>query len=89
MEQDSSVATTAPVFRSWPPTQSGVALQTEPTTGAHLHSKTHLVFPDSPTGSMTSSASTTAACGPTTATTTSNTGPPVTAGATSHPDQVT
>lgn len=37
---------------------------------------------------MTSSASTTAACGLTTATTTSNTGPPVTAGVTSRPAQV-
>ncbi len=88
MQQDNSVAMTAPVLRSWQQTRLGVALQTEHTTGAHLHSRNHLEFLDCPTGSMTSSASTTAASGPTTATTTSNTGPPVTAGVTSHPAQV-
>lgn len=88
MEQDNSVAMTAPALRSWQQTQLGVALQTERTTGARFHSRDHLEFLVSPTGSTTSSASTTAASGPTTATTTSNTGPPVTAGVTSHPAQV-
>lgn len=88
MQQDSSVVMTAPALRSWRQTPLGAVLQTERTTGAHLHSTNPLVFPDSPTGSMTSSASTTAACGLTTATTTSNTGPPATAGVTSRPAQV-
>lgn len=89
MQQDNSVVMTALVLRFWQQTQLGVVLQTEHTTGAHLPIKVLLKFLDSPTGSMTSWASTTAACGLTTATTTSNTVRPVTAGVTSHPAQVT
>lgn len=88
LEQASSVAMTAQGLRSWQATRLGVALQTERTTGALLRTRNPLAFLDSPTGSMTSSASTTAACGPTTVTTTSNTGLPVTAGVTRHPNQV-
>lgn len=88
MQQDNSVAMTALVLRCWQQTRLGEVPQTEHTTGAHLHTRNPLEFLESPTGSTTSSVSTTAACGLTTATTTSNTGPPVTAGVTSHPAQV-
>lgn len=88
MQQDSSVAMTAPALRSWQQTRLGGALQTEHMTGAHPPTGNLPECLQSPTGSMMSSASTTAACGLTTATTTSNIGPPVTAGVTSHPAQV-
>lgn len=88
MQRDNSAAMTAPALRSWRQTRSGAVLRTERTTGARLPTRGLLVSLDSPTGSMTSSASTTAACGRTTATTTSNTGRPATAGVTSHPAQV-
>lgn len=88
MEQASSVAMTATVLRSWLETLSGAALRTEHTTGARLHMTNPPMFPDSRTGSTTSSASTTAACGPTTASTTSNTDPLATAGGTKPPAQV-
>lgn len=88
MQQDSSVAMTAPVLRSSQRTQSGVVLQIGRMTGGHLLLRNPLGSRDSPTGFMTFSASITAASGLTTATITSNTGPPVTAGATSLPAQV-
>lgn len=87
-ERDNSVAMTAPVLRCWQETRLGEALQTEHMTGARRRSRNPLEFLESPTGSTTSLVSTTAACGLTTVTTTSNIGPPVTAGVTSHPTQV-
>lgn len=66
----------------------GVVLQTERMTGVHLLTRNLLESLDSLTGYTMSSASITAASGLTTAITTSNTGPPVTAGITSPPSQV-
>lgn len=84
----SSVATTAAALRSWRPTLSEGAPQTVPTTGAHPRTVTPPESPASPIGCTMYSASTIAAFGQTTATTTSNTDPLATVGDTSLPLQV-
>lgn len=75
----SSVAMTALELRCSLETLLVAAPQIEGTTGGIRHTKNHPEFQDSLTGSMMSSASTTAACGQTTANTTSLTARPVTA----------
>ena len=88
MERASSAATTNLGPMSWRPTPSGGAHRTGPTTGARPPTGAPPGSQACPTGSTTSWPSTTAACGRTTAITTSNTGPPATAGPTGRPDQV-
>ncbi len=79
MVRVSSVVMTALELRCSRETLSGAAPRIVGTTGASRHTRNHPEFQDSLTGSMMLSASTTAACGQTTANTTSLTARPVTA----------
>ncbi len=79
MARVSSVVMTALELRCSRGTLSGAAPRIEGTTGAHRHTRNHPEFQDVLTGSMMSSASTTAACGQTTVNTTSVSVRPATA----------
>ena len=71
MDQGSSAAMTAQALWCWRETRSVAAPQTGLTTGVHHHTGSRLGCLGTPTGFMTSWATTTAACGLTTATFTS------------------
>lgn len=88
MQLVSSVVMTKLVLRFSPATRLVEVPRTEGTTGGHHHTKSPPKYQDSPTGNMTWYHSTTAVCGPITATIISHTDPPATARHTSLLKQV-
>lgn len=88
MDQDSSAAMTLQAIWCWQVTRSAAAPQTGLMTGAHPHTGIPHGCQVIPTGFMMSWVSTTAACGPTTAMSTSATGLQVGVVTTSLQEQV-